>query len=193
MLDGLRPYCRKAEIAGSVRRGERTCHDIDLVIVPENGDLFGDQEIWTISLVEYVRSNPAWTLDREFHQQTRYVKLRSVRHMSFTLDLSLCGPDRFGWILALRTGPQEFTKALVSIVKRAGWTFTEGRLWRVEWADSQHYLHEARLIEPIETPEEKDLFDALGLPYIEPPDRTAERLIHEWRRAQMPRTRLQLA
>ncbi len=32
----LKPYCRRISIAGSLRRGEKSVHDIDIVLIPKN-------------------------------------------------------------------------------------------------------------------------------------------------------------
>ena len=36
IVEKLRPYCSRIEVAGSIRRRKEWCNDIDLVLVPKN-------------------------------------------------------------------------------------------------------------------------------------------------------------
>lgn len=79
----------------------------------------------------------------------------------------------YGWIKALRTGPGDFTHALVSHAARGAFTtpngarlgFAGGCLWTLS------QMTEERSIYPVRT--EPDFFRALGLPYMRPDERTA--------------------
>lgn len=77
--------------------------------------------------------------------------------------------DRIGWTFCLRTGPKEFTTALVNVVKPWGFYFEDGRLMRESAGPFQPP-------EMIATPSESALFEAIGLPFIGVPHRHPVRL-----------------
>lgn len=89
-------------------------------------------------------------------------------------------PERFGCILVIRTGPAAYSHQLVTEKGKALFVGTDPRTQR---PIKRHGLLPAHLRvqdgwltyrafgERIPTPEERDFFQALGLPYIEPSER----------------------
>lgn len=89
--------------------------------------------------------------------------------------------ETWGSIFTIRTGPWEFSQRLVTQrFKRADGLcpndvcFANGRVWRgVEWAQIEPHEWQPVLTNAtaLETPEEKDVFAALGLRWIDPWER----------------------
>lgn len=75
----------------------------------------------------------------------------------FTYDLAAWGPG-----LAVRTGPADFSKLLMSIRKPKGWVFSEGVV--------------TYLGQPVSLPSEPELFEALQLDWLDPWERSAQSL-----------------
>lgn len=153
--------CNRMEVAGSARRAAAVVGDIDLVIEPRMRKhgllsiLTNRESLWRVE-------NKALTV------KTKQVKLAMLEPHRCKVELYLATKDNFGWIHALRTGPQDFTTALVNIVKPWGFEFKDGQLQR------RHA--ESGELTPLATATEKELFDILGLEMIPPPQRSAPAL-----------------
>lgn len=185
----LAPGCERIHIAGSVRRGGDafgTVGDIEIVCSPRverTGDLFspdGGAE-WNEldALCNELRldgvlanrldanDRPAWG---SRHKRALYKGLG--------LDLfAVIPPASYGCILAIRTGPRWFSKALVVPVNKTVYT-DDGRplcpglmpTWLKH--EGGRYVH-LRDGEPVGTPDEADVFKLLRIEYIPPQERDA--------------------
>ncbi len=153
--------------AGSLRRGKPKMHDVDVVGVIGAGD--------TNPLTFFVRvmhQEAPWTVENKDPSiTTKLYKLAwnpDTRYPGARLDLFMCRPEAFGWIHLLRTGPEEFGKELVQIVRPWGFRFFEGRLCKITPAAGLIGSKDEAV--PIDTPTEESVFEALGLPFL-PMDR----------------------
>lgn len=179
----LAPYCTRIAVAGSLRRGKPMVGDIEIVCAPDemplptggrkgfiqvkqNGinwicDRLRDEEIFSPRLNP--QGNPESWADR--HKRAWYKGAK--------LDLFIVLPDRsWGYTMLLRTGPGDANGVLVTklgVRNHDGnlgilpekYKFFQGELWLGDLA-------------PIPTPEERDVFAAINLPYIPPPLRSVE-------------------
>ena len=182
----LSQACRRIVVAGSIRRGAPEVSDIELVAIPkvetlETGavDLFKKPELVEYNMLwkavdafapNYVRGDGAeksrsllWPLRRkgEF--------LGSVQ-----VDIFTATPENWGLILAIRTGPAEFSRRLVTALARNNRPSHGGfvrnadgvRPERVSggipsWSDSQK-----EAMAKIDTREERDVFRLARLPML---------------------------
>lgn len=177
----LAPYCQRIAIAGSIRRGKAMVGDIEIVCAPEIMNLPTGAK----GFIQIKQDGVKWMCDRLREQDIFSPRLNlqgnpeawSDRHKRAVykgakLDLFVVQPDRsWGYTMLLRTGPGDANGVLVTKlgvrnhdglygILPVGYQFREGELWRGE-------MH-------IPTPEEKDVFAALDLPYIPPPLRSVE-------------------
>ena len=187
----LEPGCDRIEIAGSVRRGKPEVHDLEIVASPKTefvatGNLFGEMSELEVDHFEPtlrdVIENGPWEFDPVLKRNgPRYKRLRHAR-TGVSCDLFLVTPAGWGGAMAIRTGPAEFSQALVILALRQGKHVADGYL-----------LHghpkldvpcpkgsSCRLIVPTLT--EESFFEALGLPWCEPQKRSAEWLWAEERK-----------
>lgn len=174
----LAPACERIEIAGSIRRGKDTPKDIELVAIPyiqtiPIQDMFGPTDrtvsvnALDVLLDDYIGSN-GWIFDPNLrrngplYKRLQHREIRNHEGKLVCCDLFLTTAAKWGCIFAIRTGPARYSEFVVTWAKHRGFQVKEGRLWRVDRAGREH---------EIDTPEEKDLFKALGLPYLSPHDR----------------------
>ncbi|MFN5833573.1 MAG: hypothetical protein ACK459_07545 [Akkermansiaceae bacterium] len=86
------------------------------------------------------------------------------------LDLFMPDPDGYGLVLAIRTGSAEWShKRLATAWVRAGFKSEGGLLRRVNNADGIQSLGP---VVPCRT--ERELFDRIGLKWVEPEDREVQ-------------------
>jgi DNA polymerase/3'-5' exonuclease PolX len=156
-LDLLRPHTDRAELAGSIRRLRPTVGDIEIVAEPSSvvDGLFGEERL---SLPE-IRA-ACDKMGRVTKGGERMIQVADVFGSGITLDLFLVHPPaEWGVILAIRTGPAPFSRALVTRIK--------GRLWRCKdgWVRDDSGRR-------VPCPTEREFFAAAGLAYLAPEDRT---------------------
>lgn len=177
LRDTLAPGCEHIEVAGSIRRGKAAPKDIELVVVPLLraisvfnifGEAIGDRvENRLDTELDALYLGGAWTLDPDLPRNgPRYKRLRHVES-GVCCDLFITTAVSWGVIFTIRTGPGDFSKALVTRALRRGMKVDEGRLWKV---------HRDGTRDAIPTPDEAAFFAALGLPYLEPEERSIHAL-----------------
>jgi DNA polymerase/3'-5' exonuclease PolX len=159
----LRPYCDRVEIAGSIRRQKPEVGDIEIVCVPTLGwkkDLLG-QDYPAYSLLDI----PIGQLEREGYRVNR----NGPRFKQVVLANDLCldlfivtPPAQWGYIYAIRTGPAEFSKWVVTRRNKGG---ALPSYLRVEGGAVWHGTR------CIPTPEEDDFLGLCGLAGLAPQER----------------------
>lgn len=176
LLGLLGPFCERLEVAGSMRRQRPDVGDLELVAVPRmepTRDLFGQAvpgrdrdllgEYLALMVAQHVlairpRSDGARGANGP---RAKYLLYRGI-----PVDLFVClPPAQWGYIFAVRTGPAAFSKLLVT-----------QRSARGLCPDGLHFADGAlrdAIGQVIPTPEEADLFAALGIRYVEPSKRDA--------------------
>lgn len=158
LLTLLHPACERIAIAGSLRRKRPEVGDLEIVAIPKTEpitDLFGT-EVGRASLVDDVLVNRVFTKNGEKYKQFAY--------QDMTVDLFLATPETWGVIYTIRTGPWEYAKWLVTSRYAGGampgtMRCQDGRLWQSGAV--------------LDTPEEADVFKALGLEFVPPERRVA--------------------
>lgn len=172
LVDLLAPFCTRLEIAGSLRRGQRPdVGDIELICepafanrlalfeeIPAVQDLLEDR-LDALLMGATIQHAPAYA-NRRAPWGPRYKRLVFD---TLPVDLFIVRPPAsWGAELIIRTGPWQFSKALVT--PRA-----QGGLMPAYLKMREGALH--RGAERIPTPTEADLFRLYSLDYLEPADR----------------------
>lgn len=197
LIDELRPAVDRIEAAGSLRRQALTVAEIDLIAIPRIVEGTGQvglfdgpagvnavwQRIERMGRARVLPVKPTTTAledDELWYRKSgagvaKRLKLWLPR-AEIVVDLYLTTAEQWGVMFAIRTGAAEFAQALVS-----RWTSVsrghvhEGRLhppcpegaepvaWHVEPSGRK-----VPLGTPYETPEERDVFEVLGLRYVPP-------------------------
>ncbi len=157
--DLLRPYCRRIEVAGGVRREKPYPHDVELVAVPEMQetrspetlapfvtnilhlrmvDLVGSGEFRHGDLVAHrLRADKTILVDAPFSQRHYRVKFKGESVDVFVVS----PPAQWGVIFAVRTGDRGFSHWLVQQGYPRGFYFSEGRILRHVDAKARYIAH----------------------------------------------------
>lgn len=168
IAEALRPACARVMVAGSVRRGKALVGDVEIVCEPSG---VGHQASAQMALGETEAAGPSvegilagmlarGELAERGADGPRLKKFWIVVNAGprLKLDLFLVRPPaQWGVILAIRTGPADYSKWLVTHARTVGMHVEHGALWRFGQA--------------VPTPEEDDFFRALGLAWEAPENR----------------------
>jgi len=171
----LEDSCSRISLAGSIRRRKPLVDDVEIVAKPKTFSqttLLGqtpmtntkDLQSRIISLIEkgvleLGPPNPGHTRPP---LGPRYYRLW-IPAYNIQLDLFVVlPPAQWGIIYALRTGPAEFSRYLVTKARRLGMRVEGGQLWVVK---------DGMKVMDIPCPTEIDFFKALGERWIPPEQR----------------------
>lgn len=151
----LLPLCKRLAVAGSIRRGKSEIGDIELIAIPlPHLDMF-NQEIPDDHALNYYE----WReLGHIVKNGNKYKQIELYQGINLDLFI-VTRPAQFGVQFLIRTGPAEFSKRFVTQKKYGGmlpsnFRVQDGAIW------SNNHV--------IETPEEIDVFNLIGVPFIEP-------------------------
>jgi DNA polymerase/3'-5' exonuclease PolX len=180
LVENLRAGCEKIQIAGSIRRGKAEPRDIELVAVPlvetvcDTVDLFGapygTRNISRLDeCLEALFLTPAlgWRLDATLPRNGSKYKRLFHGPTQIACDLFIVTAETWGNQLTIRTGPGDFSQALVTRALALGLKQDGGHLWKLHRDDTRTV---------IPCPEELDFFAALKVPYLEPHERSVDAL-----------------
>ena len=147
--------CERIEIAGSCRRGKTRVSEVDMVVMSKTevvpDGLFKTK---TINMVEKVLPFGTTGGPKAFK-----FTLVAYPDMNVPFDMYLADRDNWGAILAIRTGPADFSKALVCGLLRNGMKQENGYVWRQNTG------------EKIPVPTEEEYFKLCGFDWIAPEKR----------------------
>jgi len=138
----LAPYCKKIEVAGSIRRRKPVVNDIDIVLIPS--------DLWYLN--QAIISLGLATLAGD--------KLKRVTYNGTQVDVYYATEQTWATLLLIRTGSKESNIRLASLAKKKGWHLAasgDGLFngnWRRIAGDTEESIYEA-LDLPWQRPEER--------------------------------------
>ncbi len=162
IMTTLFTYCNKIEIAGDLRRGSQSVDAITLVVKPKT---YLQQSMFSIAPQSHsILEAFHWPLlGQVIKNGPRRKQIRLPQGIN--LDLHIVSPPaQWGVILAINTGPADFSKWIVTRRDRGGALPSD---YRVRGGAVRQGN------ELIEMPEEVQFLQFLGLGWIEPGDRYA--------------------
>jgi DNA polymerase/3'-5' exonuclease PolX len=134
-------WCERLEVAGSIRRGKAEVGDIELLAVPRQAtalDLFGGAGATT----------------------------ERISYDGVAVDLfAVLPPAEFGLLMAIRTGPADWSHRLVTPRRQGGWLPDHLRV-------HDGHIEHIRDGEVVPTPEEPEVFRVVNQPYVLPERRS---------------------
>lgn len=173
LLAVMMPYCEKAIIAGSIRREKAEVKDIELVVIPRyeerefpSDDLFSVPQTFPVNtlfewatrgggsvIISWIKPGTHEIIYWTIKEDGKYWR-GLVGDGCIKLDLFLVQPRNFGLHSVIRTGPADFSAALMTYLKQGGrFHVDKGLLW-----------NEKTEIVTCET--EEDFFAAIGIKFI---------------------------
>ncbi len=179
--DMLAPHCQRIEVAGSIRRCNPDVGDIELIVIPKTEaqaqtDMFGEP---VGDLVDVLHGAVLGLIDAGvFGPRLNKLGRRSIGpdlkwliYKNFALDIYAATIETWAVTMAIRTGPAEFSHRLVTTKRQGGLCpdYLHFQGWRV---CANRALDDPWHNAPHETPEEIDVFHALGYEWLEPTLRT---------------------
>jgi DNA polymerase (family 10) len=157
IVEKLRSHCERIEIAGSIRRQKEKIGDIEIVAIPKFiQDMFG--ELSDVHELDAVNWQDWGTVIKSGH---KYKQIELIEGINLDLFIVI-PPAQWGVLFMLRTGSADFSHRLVTPKNLGGilpsyLRVKDGAIW-----SSNHI---------IPTPEEQDVFNLLGIGFIEPDKR----------------------
>jgi DNA polymerase (family 10) len=177
LVEWLEPYCERIRVAGSIRRRRPVCNDVDIVCIPkstERRDLLGEvigrtNHCWEF-LRAYVRDNARRVSQLEV--SPRFISGGDAEGKQVIIDLPKCQldlwfatPATWGTRLLCRTGSKEHNIWLCERANARGlhWNPYEGLTRAPEGL--------ARQGGAVVCNTEEEIYEALGLQWIQPENR----------------------
>ncbi len=155
LVESLAPSCERIEIAGSIRRQAAEVGDIEIVAIPAPiRDLLGEP-IPGDTFVDL------WINDQGITPRKNGRRMKQFDWEGIQIDLFLASAENFGYILMLRTGPEDFSHSMVTVQR---WGL---RPANVRTAGGAVYVDGRET----PTPEEADIWRIWGMEPVAPEDR----------------------
>lgn len=170
LVDLLKPYCVRIEIAGSLRRGKADVGDVEICYVSKVGDLSKVGELFAAPglladafINELLVGKLAQRLNAEGNATWGNLnKLAVHRATGLPVDL-FREPKLEDWFrtLVIRTGPKDFNLRLIAGAKERG-------LVLHAYGES---FSRVDSLEPVQVTSEKHFLELCGFDWIEPKER----------------------
>lgn len=141
LVEQMKPFCGRIMIAGSIRRGKETVKDVEICAIPkfetrekqaEMFDLFAglNQQYESVNLlfewatknqttVQWIKTGTSEIIPWQIKPDGKYWRgVLNLNAEQIKLDLFLLNPLNWGIQTVIRTGPAEFSGALVTFLKK---------------------------------------------------------------------------
>lgn len=177
IMAGVKPGCARIELVGSIRRGRPEVGDVEFVYIPRfqvGGQInFLDLEAKTENvfdkvLLSMIDSKPNFHKGPRFAPRYKTCLIDLPEGGQFKIEFWIAKPETWGFIKAMRTGSEAFNKAWAVRQMDRGWLPNKFRFaggWLTQGGQR------------VQTPTERGLFEIIGLPWVEPKERTRQTVI----------------
>ena len=170
LLAILSPECERIEISGSVRRQRVSVGDIELLCISKvwgSSALFGGTNLYQLGpaldgLIEDGLLSKRIAADGRLAGYGELNKFLVHEPSGIPVDIFTAPVENWGMAQVVRTGPKAFNIAVMS-------TFQERGMKGHAYGGVTKRGLTGR--EEVGCPEEQDVFDLLGWPFVNPPDR----------------------
>jgi DNA polymerase (family 10) len=149
VVEKLKPYCSRIEVAGSIRRKKSWVNDIDIVAIPSNQGQF----VYALQQLGSIKLGGQ--------------KIIRVARPDIELDVYVATPETWATLLLIRTGSAAHNIGMCKLAHQKGMKLhADGSgLFQVERAEVSTF--ERRIAGDTEA----SIFEALGLKYKRPEER----------------------
>lgn len=191
LVELMKPHCIKIEVAGSIRRQKPEVKDIEIVAIPKEysasiRDLFNftaghvTRSMLVDEFIAQPQGNLTWIkcgtheikpldMKQELSSSNKYGTNRKYWrgfidwNGGIKLDLFLATKENFGVIHLIRTGGKNFNLKMIEALKKNLYTISEASLYKTD--------RHGEKIDMCYTPDEKSIFRAAGMAFVEPEKR----------------------
>lgn len=165
IITRLQPHCERIKIAGSLRRQKQDVHDIEIVCIPKKISVKEGLWEWKEYNCEgFVKAVNSYLHIKGDALTGKYMQrgfsLGVGNDNVINLDIFTATPENWGFIYAIRTGSDRYSKRLVTQAKRFGYAMKDGTVY-----DLQR--------KPLRIEQEKDFFKICREKWIDPQYRVA--------------------
>ena len=144
LVKQLKPFCRKIEIAGSIRREEKNPKDIDIVLVPKSEESKNEIKEFLSKKGKFIEGG----------SKEMTFKIEGIK-----VELYFSNSDEWGSMLLAFSGRKGSNIGLRIIARKKGFKLT------------RHGLFNRKTGKKIVSRTEKEIYKKLGREYKEPRDR----------------------
>jgi len=161
----LAQHCERIQIAGSIRRGCSRVGDIEIVCIPKCNqvDFFGEEDSPCAGFMNFVESlKKVKGSPYGKYTQRLLPKIHDDnKSLLVKLDLFIASKKNWGYVLAIRTGSDQFSHHVLA----KGWA-------KKGYKGMGDHIENKQTDEKVYFAEEKDLFKFINIGWVEPKDRT---------------------
>lgn len=159
LVERFAPLCQtgKCVIAGSLRRQKEKVNDIEIVCIPKYGHVQMPGELFRTEQNLVVHH---LTISGDIQITKGGPRYHQIIFEDTQVDLFMTAPDQWGRMLAVRTGPADYSIKLASRWKALGYMGHKGELVSIKGSRYKP-----------EFPTEKSFFEFLGWEYPQPSER----------------------
>lgn len=171
LIDLLKPFCNRIEVAGSVRRKKPIVKDIELVIIPKQEitfeGLFKDETVITYPIDKFLWEDYRFDFrlnkdgKRMYGDKNKLLLYTSNYYGQIALDIFTANEFNYTMIKFIRTGGAETNKRIAVTANKM-----KMNLKIYESCFEDRHGNKAIM------KSEKQIFEYLGLKYLNPEERT---------------------
>lgn len=155
LKEKLSLHCEKCEIAGSIRRGKENVKDIEIVCIPKMARPGKRSNGWCMEVYQLGKIMKG-TKTKSLNN-AKYIQINLPQGIK--LDLFVAEPGNWGMQFMIRTGCAEFSKSM--LVQFNKMNFKCENAYPIDQSNG----------DKLEFETEEEVFEFLGIEYIEPRDR----------------------
>jgi DNA polymerase/3'-5' exonuclease PolX len=172
----IKPSGIKMQLVGSYRRGAETSGDIDILLTSD--DQTEGKKLMTTFVKELLITD---NLNKSLvfsSGQTKFMGLGKIENYYRHIDIFYYSQKEYPFALLFSTGPGQFNIEMRADAIKKGYSLSEKELMNKNGTQvtEEEYLSD---IEKNYPTDEKDIFDFLGLVYVEPKDRKSGAIINK--------------
>ena len=105
LVELIKPYCKRIEVCGSIRRKCETCKDIDIVLIPND---LTNLKNFLSKICDIEKGGNKWI---------------SCRFKGIQVDIAICNERNYEVWRLVRTGSRNFNVKLIMKAKKLGYGF----------------------------------------------------------------------
>jgi DNA ligase-1 len=173
---GNEPIGAKMELVGSYRRGAETSGDIDILLTSDNAE--EGKKLMTTFVKELLKTDNMDSALVFSSGNTKFMGLGKIENYYRHIDIFYYSKKEYPFALLFSTGSGQFNIEMRADASKKGYSLSEKELMNRDSSKvtEEEYLSDIGKSYPTS---EEDIFDFLGLVYIEPKDRKSGVVINK--------------